>query len=202
MNHIIVTVVAAGVLTVLSAQSVGQTCENLRNARPEDLVSFLNRDQPERDNPECLTVAIYALGQKRYEPAIPSLAKFLDFRRLPNDHEKRHSYIRMQGLYPAVDALNEIGMNALPTVLGVIKGASFSAVARDNAVSVWMEIYKYDAPKGIAALREDEDKTTEIDAKQELKSALAKALTLCNPPDQGRCRAAAHTGYSKAPSVQ
>ena len=57
--------------------------KSLRNASPESLVSFVQANPPSEDNAECLTFAIYKLGEKRYDPAIPALAKLLDFRRPP-----------------------------------------------------------------------------------------------------------------------
>jgi hypothetical protein len=196
VNHVKVVALATLLFLALGGRLFGQDCESLRSASPDDLVSFLDANPPDEANAECLTFAIHKLGEKRYEPAIPVLARLLDFRRPLNEREKRGLYLHIQGIpeiYPAANALEEIGASALPTVLEVIKAGSASTTARENAVSVWMEIYKYESPKGVARLKQEADKTNDA-AKQNLKWALSKALTWCNPPDEAQCKAAAKTG--------
>lgn len=194
MNHVNVVTLAALLLIISSGQLLGEDCGSLRSASPESLVSFLEANTPSEDNAECLTFAIYKLGEMRHEPAIPTLARLLDFRRPPDEHEKRGSHIRMRGFYPAVDALDEIGKSALPSVLEVIEADSSSATARENAVSVWMDIYKYEAPKGVATLRQEFESSNDATVKRNLKWALSKAVTECNPPDEAQCKTAAKTG--------
>jgi hypothetical protein len=87
-----------------------------------------------------------------------------------------------------------IGEKTLPAVLHAIEADSTSTKARQNAVFVWMEIYKYERPKGVALLRQELDKTHEVSVKAQLQWALAKALDWCNPSDEDSCRTAAKTG--------
>jgi hypothetical protein len=121
----------------------------------------------------------------------------LDFRRPLNAREKQGLFLHPQGIseiYPAANALELIGEKTLPAVLNVMKTDSASATARENAVSVWMEIHKYEAPKGVALLKQEEDRTGDAAVKQKLQWALCKALTWCNPPEEAACRASAKTG--------
>jgi hypothetical protein len=52
--------------------------------------------------------------------AVPTLVKFLDFRRPLDETEKCGAYPHLRGvwdMYPAVDALESMGVNALPALL-------------------------------------------------------------------------------------
>jgi hypothetical protein len=118
----------------------------LQNATSADLVSYLSGTVPDENDADCITWALKRLGAERYVPAIPVLAKLLDFRRPPNEFEKKGISIHPSGtsdLYPAAGALELIGEKVLPTMLDVIKSESMSKTARDNAVAVLMEIHKY-----------------------------------------------------------
>jgi hypothetical protein len=192
-SYLTVVALTTLLLIVSSGQILGEECDSLRSASPESLVSFLEANPTSEDNAECFTFAIQKLGEKRYNPAIPALAKLLDFRRPPDEHEKRGYYIRMRDSYPAVDALFEIGKDALPSVLEVIKTESTSALVRENAVSVWMDINRNETPKAVARLRQEADKASDA-AKQNLEWALSKALTWCSPTDAAQCKAAAKSG--------
>jgi hypothetical protein len=185
---------------------VGQGCESLRNAAPDDLTSFLNTATPDQKNADCVTSAIKNLGARRHAPAVPALIKLLDFRRPLDEREKRGSHPHMRGvweMYPAVDALESMGSNALPALLDAIKADSSSVTARENAVVAWMEIYRRsdEHPKAIALLKQAETKAADFPTDQRLSWAIAKALTWCNPPEVNACKLAAETGtYAVAAS--
>jgi hypothetical protein len=107
--------------------------------------------------------------------------------------------LRVQGIweiYPAAGALASMGEKALPAVLRVIESESTSAKACENAVFVWMEIYKYEHSRGITTLRHELDQTRERGLKQQLQWAVAKALDWCNPDEQDSCQKAAKPGSS------
>jgi hypothetical protein len=179
--------------------SLENECDSLQNAIPPDLVQYLSGVIPDEKNGDCVTWAIKKLGKEQYEPAIPVLIKLLDFRRPPTAREKRGFLMHppfVSDLYPAAGALDLIGKKALPQVLLVIEAEASSARARENAVSVWMEAYKYERPKGIALLKQEETKTNDDGVKQELKWAVQKALTHCGMPEEkegASCRQAAAT---------
>ena len=167
-----------------------QECNSLQNATPITLVAYLDGVLPKDGNAACITVAIDSLTPLRFEPAIPGLVKLLDFRRSLNEKVPQRRQLTLEFMYPAAAALEEIGKKALPAVLHAIK-SSTSTKGRENAVAVWMEINKYDAPKGVALLRQEAVEAEDATTKANLKWALSKALDWCNPDDILRCSASA-----------
>lgn len=188
---------AVGFLSVHHATA--QECKSLLHVGMDGLVSYLDRTAPNNENAECITFAIKALSGHRYEPAVPVLIKFLDFRRPPNALEKAHFFSTGLGdIYPAKDALEEIQEmreNArsavLSGLLSAIGSASRSAAARENAVAVWMMLHRDRSSKGVVLLREEAVKASNPAVRENFIWALSKAQTLCNPSDKSRCRAAA-----------
>src|SRR5262249_53107036 len=133
------------------------SCDGLRNAVPADLVQFLNGVTPDDKNGDFVAWGVKRLGRRGYEAAVVNLVKLLDFRRPPTPLEKQGVFLRPLGiweLYPATDALCEIGKKVLPEVLRAIGAASTYEVARENAVFVWMETHRRDdeRAKGVARL--------------------------------------------------
>ena len=181
---------------LVTLQLIAQECEQLKDAASDQLLSYLADLKPDETNAQCITFAIGKLGDQRYEPAVPVIMKFLDFRRPVSVREKQGLYVHIQStdeVYPAARYLEEMGDKAVHAVLDAIKANSTSPIARKNAVFVWMEIYKSEPPRGVSLLREELDKSDEARTKQNLKWALSEALTLCNPPDKAECDTAAKT---------
>ena len=193
MRGIRIAVLIGGMFLVGDVRVAAQQCVPLSKYTSDELVSYLDGSVPNQENVDCITFAIKMLGKQRYEPAIPVLAKLLDFRRRRTVEEEGNLHTS----YPATSALEEIGKASLPSVLAAIKASSTSERARVNAVSVWMELYKYDeSPEGVALLKREADGTTDATVKQHLHWAILKALTWCNPSDEGKCKAAAKTGHT------
>ncbi len=165
-------------------------CDSLQNASSHDLVQFLNAVIPDEKNARCVTWAIHRLGNEHHEPAIPALVKLLDFHR-PQSQGGKIFHGLSEGLFPAEVALELIGEKALPELLHAIEAASTSKTARENAVSVWMEAYKYERPKGVALLKQEETRANNDPLKERLNWAVQKALTHCGPQEQAACREAA-----------
>jgi hypothetical protein len=187
---------------VFTGHAMGQTgdrfenvCPSLNNAVSADLLQFLNGVTPDKENAWCVTWAIRKMGLERYEPAVVVLVRLLDFRRPPTEEEAKGFYLRSQSideLFPAALALEFIGKPALSEVLRAIEAESTSATARENAVAVWMEIYKQhdEHPKAISLLKQAQTNASDDAAKQKLRWALQKALIWCNPPEEAACRQA------------
>jgi len=167
-------------------------CDSLQNASSTDLVQYLNAVVPDEQNARCVTWAINKLGNEHYEPAVPTLVKLLDFR-LPQTRVEEIFHGLSQESFPAEAALELIGKKALPEVLRVIEADSTSVTGRENALSVWMEIYREsdEQPKGVSLLKQEETKVSESAIKQKLRWAVQKALTYCNPPEKAACQQAA-----------
>lgn len=169
-------------------------CQDLQSARAPQLLQFLNGVTPDESNGQCVTWAIHRLGQDRYEPAIPALVKLLDFRRPKTEAEQKGFFTRVQiteEVFPAAEALEQIGNKALPSVLRAIQVASTSAIARENAVAVWMEAYKYDHQNGIARLRSEQVNSHDVAVRQRLEWAIQKALSYCAASERAACIEAA-----------
>ncbi len=149
---------------------------------------------------ECVAFAINEIGEQRYEPAVPVLTKFLEFRWPVNARQKQRLFVLEhdgKSIYPAATALEQIGKNALPAVAEALKAPVMSKQAGEVAVSVWMQIHKDEPVKGVALLKQEADKTKDPAARQRLGRAAYKALGWCSPSDEAQCKAAAETRYSK-----
>ena len=173
-------------------------CDSLQNASSPDLVQFLNAVVPGEMNARCITWAIHKLGNEHHEPAIPPLVRLLDFRS-PRTPVEEIFHGLSEESFPAKAALETIGKKALPEVLRAIEADSTSATARENALSVWMEIYREsdEQPKGVSLLKQEETKVGDSAMKQKLRWAVQKALTYCNPPEKAACQQAAATGVPR-----
>lgn len=172
---------------------LSQECAELQHADRSALVPYLSNVHPDDNNAECVAAAIKKLTPERFEPAIPVLARLLDFRRPLTQDEKGGFFLRpmiVEELYPAAGALEEFGKKSLPAVLETIK-FSTSATAKENAVAVWMEVYKHEATKGISSLQEEVVSAEDPSVRENLKRALSKAPTLCNRNERAQCKAAA-----------
>ena len=170
-------------------------CHSLQNANSPELVQFLNAVVPDEWNARGVTWAVHKLSQERHEPAIPALVKLLDFR-IPRPPVEGIFRSLSEETFPAEEALERIGKKALPEVLCAIETDATSAIARENALSVWMEIYREsdEQPKGVGLLKLEETRTKDGEVKQRLSWAVQKALTRCNPPEKSACEQAAKAG--------
>jgi hypothetical protein len=168
-------------------------CITLEGASLPKLVHFLDEVIPHPTVDRCITWAIDKLGTKQYEPAIPALIKFLDFRapKGPMD-EIVHQNLAVE-FFPAEEALQSVGKKALPDVLRAIESGSTSDLARETAVSVWMGIHRQsdEQPKAISLLKQEETKVSDDAVKKRLRWAAQKALTYCSSPEKPACQQAA-----------
>lgn len=202
LNGFYVAVVAITLSVAFPGQAFGQVherfedwCDGFRNANKTDLVQFLNNVVPDEKNARCVTWAIHKLGKEHYQPAIPALVKLLDFRRPQTQVEIIFGGIPRE-LFPAEEALAQMGKPALPELLGAITADSTSATARERALHLWMEVYRQndEQPNGVARLKREEMKANDNSIKQKLRWAVQKALSFCNPPEQTACQEAARSG--------
>ncbi|HEV2729240.1 MAG TPA: hypothetical protein VGV15_04340 [Terriglobales bacterium] len=200
METIKTSIMAIGIFLLGTAPLLAQECATLQGASPDKLVSYLNRVADRRQNAPCVAFAIKKIGEQRYEPAIPVLTKFLEFRwPLGVNQKQRRFALEHDGftIYPAADALEKIGKNSLPAVLRAMKANSTSRQEMEVAVSVWMTIYKDQTPMGVALLKQEADRTTQPMARQQLGwAAIRAAMGWCNSSEQTQCDAAAQTNFS------
>lgn len=184
---------------VCAVQALGQVheryegwCETLRGASSTELAKFLNDVAPDEGNARCVSWAIHKLGEERYDPAIVSLVRLLDFRLPQTEGEKISGWYWNQE-FPAEEALTRIGKKALPEVLRAIEASTSSDTLRENAVFVWMEIYRQsdEHVKAVAMLKQEEIKAKDDATKERLRWAVSQAISWCNPPEESACKQAA-----------
>lgn len=180
-----------------------QDCNRLRvTSTYDDLVSYLGKPAPTQVDAECIAFAINRLGEKRYEPAIPVLLKFLDFRWPRGAWQKQHYYLKRPNpsnvyVFPAAKALEAMGKSALPALLEVIKTGTTSRVGSETAVTIWMANFENQRPRGVALLKQEADVARDPGVRLHLLQAVARAADWCGPADEAQCVAAARAHYAK-----
>jgi hypothetical protein len=182
-----------------NVRALAQQCHSLQTASVDVLVSYLGKTTPSHANAACIALAINELGTQKYEPAIPALTRFLDFRWPVGAHQKQRLYVLEhdgETIYPAAAALEQLGKKSLPAVLNAMKSDPMSPQAMEVAVSVWMTIYKDQTPTAVGMLKQVADNTKNPVQRQRLGWAAYIAATgWCSPADQAQCRAAVQTRY-------
>jgi len=188
---------------------LAQDCKPFEHARSERLLRFLESTVPSDQNAACLTFAIRALGKRCYEPAIGPIVKLLEFQRPLTADEKIGVRDRFPApYYPAVEAMEEMTSRCRATtkirlaVLGALENGAASTKARENAVEIWMFLYRDDRaggpPAGVASLRREAEARENSAARERLLWAISKALETpsCKFPisEAAKCKAAANTG--------
>jgi hypothetical protein len=173
-------------------------CNGLELAASPYLVEFLTGVVPDEKNARCVTWAIHRLGNEHYAPAVSALVKLLDFHRPPTEDDKMGVFLRpslVGEMFPAAESLEQIGEGAKAEVLRAIGSDSVSAKTRENAVAVWMEIYKYERPKGVALLKLEENRLSTAAVRLKFKIAARMSVKYCiGVPEQPACETAAKTG--------
>jgi hypothetical protein len=127
-----------------------------------------------------------------------AFVKLLDFHRPPTEEEKMGAFLRpsaMEEMFPAAEALEEIGKSAQAEAFHAIGSDSVSTTSREHAIAVWMEIYKYERPKGVALLKQEESKPHMEATREKFKMAARMAVKYCiGDPEYPACETAAKTG--------
>lgn len=158
-------------------------CDSLQKASLPALVQFLDGVVPGHMDDRCIAWVIHKLGNEQHEPAIHALVKLLDFRApLRPGEEIFHQGLSVES-FPAEEALESIGKNALPDVLRAIESDSTSPLARENAISVWMGIYRQsdEQPKAVSLLRQEEIKVNDdgVDKRRVNQSLFCDIMWFC-----------------------
>jgi len=197
--------ILAVALLFATARLMASDCAHFQSPSPDRLVSYLSEVRPDQANGPCIASAISKLGDQRYEPAIPTLTKLLDFHWPPGARQKQARFVIEHdgsSIYPAANALKQMEAKALPAVLDEIRAKSSSRTAVEVAVSVWMTIYKDQAPTGVALLKQESDRTADPMTRQKIAWAARRAATWCAPSEESQCRIAAQTLYSGNPTLK
>lgn len=183
--------------------AAAQQCESVNAESASGLGSYLDKVTDPRQDAPCIAYAIKRLGEQKYEPAIPTLTKFLEFRWPQGVNQKQRRFvIEHDGftIYPAAEALEKIGKDSLPALLEAMKSNYMSRPALDVAASIWMTVHRDDGPNGVALLKQEADKTTDKMARSRLEYVAFRASTgWCADSDRAQCEAAAQKRYSAPP---
>jgi len=127
-------------------------CPALDGSTPASRLEYL-RGERARLSPACVLVAVAQLGYDRYVPAVKTLVGYLDYRDPAKMPGFRSAHIEWSGsVYPAGEALFQIGKPAVSQLIEAIADATTSDLVRNNAADAVSTIYREDLPEGVAVL--------------------------------------------------
>lgn len=123
-------------------------CPELQGKDLQARLEYLRGDRSKLA-PKCVVTAIKSLGGKRYPQDSAVLIQYLDY------HEPDY---QMQGglrasipyVYPAVDALHNLGKSVIPELIAVITSSEATDLVRRNAGWAIFMMYGANQPEGIA----------------------------------------------------
>ncbi len=171
----------------LALVSIGGTVMQDAKQRPDaqdekvsQLIVILSDQKMRQDKPQHVIQAINQLGQMRSIAAIDSLVRLLTLRQdfeweKPVDHVvlKRHP-ISVDGRYPAVGALIQIGKPSLPALAKVIETEEINSLASENAIYAVGIIFRDTPSAAVEYLREAATKASTPEAAKRLSNAAEK----------------------------
>jgi hypothetical protein len=137
----------------------------------------------------CILTAIQVIAREGYKPAIPTLIKFLDFKKPepPGVHVVRHPG-PTNDLYPAADAMAAMGEAAIPALKNVITADSdTSKIARINAACVLFFITENKAQVIRFTVRAARD-MQHRDTADTLTELAGKMGSRCTSKDEEQCK--------------
>lgn len=181
-------------IVLLSLPLLAQECSQLQGSTSDEMVSYLEGAVYHRADPVCIVFAMKALGERRYDPAIPVLTQLLKFRQASVGTEQYFPSNRPE--YPAIPALVRMGEPALPSLLDTIKSDTPSAIAKHNALFVWMVIHEHQQARGVEKLKAAADRAIDARSRDNLLLAVSSAVKLCIPREKAACEAAARRGLN------
>ncbi len=143
----------------------------------EEALAILRDTNLLESEPVRVMKAISYLGQLRDPAAIEDLVKLLAFRiRAPWEKDPNKpvdfSMPRSRGMiYPAVNALKEIGPRSLPALIKVIEGHEPDSLETQNAMEVIIGLSRYERPTYVQKLKDAAAKASSVDIIQRLLKA-------------------------------
>jgi len=188
-THTLTTgIVMIGLLLPMRPAHAQETCPDLSSSSTKELISFLERNGHAAD-PACVKKIITQLGDAKQVAAINVLISLLEFRRPDTEMEKQH-LLSIEDRYPAVEALFQIGMPAVPSLVSALASYRTSDLSRQNALRALEEIHSEDPTKAISLLRKAASEAKTGAEAVRLESAARDVMKYCGKLWHDRCAAA------------
>ena len=129
--------------------------------------------------------AIHRVGEMKAAQAISALIPLLTFRRTIEAENQAGEAVVLEihlappgELYPAINALSQIGQASLPALVKVIQAHDGKSLESENASYTVMAIFRDDPARAVKYLRKAAAKSSEPMASQRLSHAADKAADI------------------------
>lgn len=190
-THLTLSTVAGFTFSFVAFAAVDTNeCVELKDSKPAELVAYLQADRSGL-KPECIAYAADKIGLYRYAPGVQILIQYIDYR-LPVDPRKARSPAvgrapTLGTIYPATDALLEIGKPAIPSLVQVVAARASSDTARTNAAFVLFEIHGLKVADAVRVLVQASHQAEDRETKFRLFEAARKVADMCKGESQNSC---------------
>lgn len=160
----------------------------MKGATAHDAVSWLN-EHGRNGDPTCVTAAVLRLGAFRYTDGVELLLKYMDFVR-PTSRKEKIGVADYHDHYPAVEALSEIGIAAVPAIVKYLQEGTPSTIAEGNAYRLLRFAFSEDPPKAVTTLLDAEKRAPSEAERERLRAAAVAMVNACAPQSVSACREA------------
>jgi len=187
-NLIIVLVTALGAASAALAEECSEFPPEFSDV--DKLIHFLDAQESPTAPNDCVTVAIRLLGPFQSSKAVPTLIRYLDYKRPLSSAERNGVWFHpnvVTSRYPTISALATIGEASLPELVRVIGDPKTSPKTRDSAVFTVMLVHRQKPEEGISFLEDAANKATETTTGSLLQDAARKAADFCRADEHSRC---------------
>lgn len=179
---------AAQVLATAQTLTVQcNTSELSEDAKAAAAQAYLKQDRQNLTS-ACIERAITLIREERYTPAIPVLAKYLDFKAYPTPRVIYDPLTQgpTVGFYPAVDALARFEEPAIPTLRGALQNEDLNKTARLNAAIALLHVVK-NRPEQIRFTINTARSSRYPDVADALTTLAKKWVKYCVPAERQQC---------------
>jgi hypothetical protein len=168
-------------------QSPSECQELHEDDTPGTMLKYLQQDRLTLPY-SCIEMAMRALGEAKYKPAIKTLIEYLDLKEPGLQHMVRPGQ-PTGGLYPAAVALGRIGDSAIPDLKRAISNEDNSKVVRVNAARTYLSIV-HDEPPAISFVAKAARGSLDQEAGKALMDVAKIFAEGCREQDRERCQEA------------
>ena len=166
-------------------------CKVLEGSTPDNLSQYLDGERQSLAS-ACVVYAIKSLGRRGYTPAPAVISRYLDYED-PHYEVRKQITVRTRPLastdkYPAINALLNIGEDALPSLVSAIR-AGLGSVAQRNAVFVVMSLQtiRIDPEAGVRLLNDANRSARDAAVSARFFAAAQDAVRMCREETRRRC---------------